>query len=94
MSNLEALRSRDIRSVLVEGGAEIAAALLEACVVDRLVIFQAPLLLGRGSLNAFAGLPAVLVRDAPRLIVLERRAIGDDLMTVYAPAGDGFCSQG
>ena len=90
---LRALRSRDIRSVLVEGGAGIAAALLSAGLVDRLVIFQAPLLLGRGALNAFAALPAALVREAPRFTVLERRAIGDDLMTVYAPTGARFCSQ-
>src|SRR5688500_577159 len=91
---LRELRAREVRSMLVEGGAGIAVALLTACVVDRLVIFQAPLLLGQGSVNAFGGLPAALVQDAPRVTVLERRAIGDDLMTVYAPAGDGFCSQG
>ena len=91
---LRLLREGGIRSVLVEGGAGVATALLSACVVDRLVIFQAPLLLGAGALNAFSGLPAALVRDAPRLTVLERRTIGDDLMTVYAPAGEAFCSQG
>ena len=89
---LRELRSRDIRSLLVEGGAGIAAVLLTACVVDRLVIFQAPLLLGQGSLNAFGGLPAAMVTAAPRLTVVERRAIGDDMMTVYGPAGAGFCS--
>ena len=91
---LRQLRSNGISSVLVEGGAGLAAELLSACVVDRLVIFQAPLLLGGGSLNAFSGLPPALVRDAPRLTVLERRTIGDDLMTVYAPGGEAFCSQG
>ena len=91
---LRRLVDRGIRSVLVEGGAGIAAGLLAACLVDRLVIFQAPLVLGGGSLNAFAELPPALVRDAPRLAVIERKTFGDDLMTVYAPAGDGFCSQG
>ena len=91
---LRQLRQRGLRSLLVEGGAGIAAALLSACLVDRLVIFQAPLLLGGGALNAFAGLPSALVREAPRLTVIERRAYGDDLMTVYAPAGDRFCSPG
>ena len=92
-AGLRELRARGIRSMLVEGGAGLAALLLTECVVDRLVIFQAPLLLGGGSLNAFAGLPPALVPDAPRLKVLERRTIGDDLMTVYAPTGAGFCSQ-
>lgn len=91
---LKALRARGIRSVLVEGGAGISSALLSGGLVDRLVIFQAPVLLGSGSLNGFAALPSMLVRDAPRLAILERRTFGDDLMTVYGPAGEGFCSQG
>ena len=91
---LRSLRARGIRSLLVEGGAGIAAALLTANLVDRLVIFQAPVLLGRGALSAFGGLPPALVTDAPRLQVIERRIFGEDTMTVYGPAGDGFCSQG
>ena len=91
---LRALRAKDVRSMLVEGGAGIASALLAAGLVDRLVIFQAPVLLGVGSLNGFAALPPTLVRDARRLRILDRRTFGDDLMTVYGPAGDGFCSPG
>ena len=93
-SGLQALRGKGVRSVLVEGGAGLSAALLSASLVDRLVIFQAPVLLGAGALNGFGGLPPMLVRSAPRLRVLERRTFGDDLMTVYGSAGDSFCSPG
>lgn len=81
---LVALRRRGVRSLLVEGGAGLAGALLEAALVDRLVIFQAPVILGQGALNAFARAPAHLVAGAPRLPILERRLLGDDLMTVFA----------
>lgn len=81
---LRTLREREIRSLLVEGGAGLAGALLEAAVVDRLVIFQAPLVLGKGAVNAFARAPASRVASASRLPILTRRALGDDLMTVYA----------
>ncbi|MBI1808845.1 MAG: bifunctional diaminohydroxyphosphoribosylaminopyrimidine deaminase/5-amino-6-(5-phosphoribosylamino)uracil reductase RibD [Gemmatimonadetes bacterium] len=76
---LEALAARGIRSLFVEGGAELSKALLAAGLVDRLIIFQAPVLLGPGALPAFAGAP-----PAERFRVVERREFGDDLMTVYA----------
>ena len=81
---LRTLARVGVRSMFIEGGAELAGALLTEGLVDRLVIFQAPIVLGAGALNAFATAPPALVSDAPRLDVLERRAFGTDLMTVYA----------
>lgn len=81
---LEALRAAGVRSLLVEGGAGLAGSLLEAAVVDRLVIFQAPIVLGQGALHAFSRAPAATVDAAERLPVVERRVLGDDVMTVYA----------
>jgi len=81
---LQALRARGIRALMVEGGARLAGALLTAAAVDRLVIFQAPCVLGAGALGAFAFAPARTPTDAFRLPVIERRTLDDDLMTVYA----------
>jgi diaminohydroxyphosphoribosylaminopyrimidine deaminase/5-amino-6-(5-phosphoribosylamino)uracil reductase len=81
---LRALRARGIQSLLVEGGAGIASALMDAGLVDRLVIFQAPIVLGAGSLQVFARAASRTVRDAPRFPVLRRQEFGDDLMTTYA----------
>ncbi|MBA3891101.1 MAG: bifunctional diaminohydroxyphosphoribosylaminopyrimidine deaminase/5-amino-6-(5-phosphoribosylamino)uracil reductase RibD [Gemmatimonadaceae bacterium] len=83
-AGLTALKERGIQSLLVEGGAAVAGALLEAAVVDRLVIFQAPIVLGQGAINAFSRAPASQVTTTARLPVVERRTLGDDLMTVYA----------
>jgi diaminohydroxyphosphoribosylaminopyrimidine deaminase/5-amino-6-(5-phosphoribosylamino)uracil reductase len=82
---LLALRERGVRSLLVEGGAKLAAALVEGALVDRLVIFRAPLVLGAGSLNAFGTAAAVRAAEAPRWRLVESRRFGDDEMTVYAP---------
>ena len=78
------LRSRGVRSLLVEGGARLAGALLERTLVDRLIIFRAPIVLGAGALGGFAHAPPIAVRGAPRLREIARRALGDDLMSVYA----------
>jgi diaminohydroxyphosphoribosylaminopyrimidine deaminase/5-amino-6-(5-phosphoribosylamino)uracil reductase len=85
-AHLVALRTDGIRHVFVEGGAGIAGALLSAGWVDRLIIFQAPVLLGSGALSAFGTL-ASPAEGPVRWRVVERRAFGDDLMSVYASPG-------
>ena len=82
---LRVLRDMEIRSMLVEGGAELSGALLAEALVDRMIIFQAPVVLGAGARSAFAHVPSYAMPDAPRWRVVGRRSIGQDLMTVYAP---------
>lgn len=82
---LRALKGRGIHAMLVEGGAGLAGSLLREALVDRLVIFRAPLLLGAGGLPAFGALPAATVEAAPRWRPVRSVWFGDDEMTVYAP---------
>jgi diaminohydroxyphosphoribosylaminopyrimidine deaminase/5-amino-6-(5-phosphoribosylamino)uracil reductase len=81
---MRALRQKGIRSVLVEGGAGITGALLGANLVDRLIIFQAPVLLGAGSLPGFESAPTMAAPGARRYPIVRRAELDDDLMTVYA----------
>lgn len=81
---LKKLKTRGVNSLMVEGGAGLAASFLGAGFVDRLVIFQAPIILGDGSLNAFSGIAAQLIDEAPRFRVIQSETIGDDIMTTYA----------
>lgn len=82
---LRALRQREVGSLLVEGGAGIAGALLNHSVVDRLVIFRAPVVLGAGALGAFSCASPAAVTAARRWRVVEHRNVGDDTLTIYAP---------
>ena len=82
---LRALKGRGIHSMLVEGGATMASSLLTDALVDRLIIFRAPLLLGAGGVAAFGGLPASTLEGAARWRVVRSARFGDDEMTVYAP---------
>jgi diaminohydroxyphosphoribosylaminopyrimidine deaminase/5-amino-6-(5-phosphoribosylamino)uracil reductase len=84
----ESLKKRGVRALLVEGGAKLAGALLGESLVDRLVIFQSPRLLGAGATGAFAFAPPQTATDAPKLPVIARRAFDDDLMTVYQCSRD------
>lgn len=87
-SALGQLRLDGIEHLLVEGGAVLASAFMEAGFVDRLITFQAPVILGEGALPAFVALPARAADTAPRLRVVTRREYGADLMTIYAVSGD------
>jgi diaminohydroxyphosphoribosylaminopyrimidine deaminase/5-amino-6-(5-phosphoribosylamino)uracil reductase len=89
---LEELARRNVRSLLVEGGARLAGAFLERALVDRLIIFRGAVLLGRGAQGAFTHVPSMPIAGAPRFRVLEQRALGDDTMTTYALRSE--CSRG
>ena len=79
---LASLRVAGIGSILVEGGGRLAGALIEAGMVDRFYWIQSPLLLGAGGVPAFAGLPDAALPSAPRWVVAERRALGEDTLLV------------
>ena len=86
------LAADGIRAILVEGGARLAASLLEQGMVDRLVIFQAPVVLGAGALNPFASLSSSAAAALGHLRVIERVTLGSDLKTTFA-LGAASCSQ-
>ena len=85
---LTCLRARGVTHLLVEGGATLASAFMAAGFVDRLITFQAPVLLGAGALAAFTSLPAQNADTAPRYRVVSRKTLGSDLMTTYAVSGE------
>ena len=83
-SGLRELRAEGVRSLLVEGGAALASAVLAGGLAHRLTIFQAPVTLGPKALYAFENLPEAMLGELERLPVLERRAFGRDVMTTFA----------
>jgi diaminohydroxyphosphoribosylaminopyrimidine deaminase/5-amino-6-(5-phosphoribosylamino)uracil reductase len=75
---LHALGADGVRSLLLEGGPTLASSFLAADLVDKLLVFVAPTLAGRGA-GAVAALPEPL-----RLNHLSSEAVGDDvLLTAY-----------
>jgi diaminohydroxyphosphoribosylaminopyrimidine deaminase / 5-amino-6-(5-phosphoribosylamino)uracil reductase len=74
------LHRREVRAVLVEGGAQVHGAFLEAGLVDAVAIFVAPALLGgREAPSAIAG-PGRPLPEALRLADLSVRTVGPDLL--------------
>lgn len=77
---LARLAVEGIGTLLVEGGGVLAAALLRAGLVDDLVWFAAPLLLGADARPAVGPLALARLAGAPRLADPRVRRIGADLL--------------
>jgi diaminohydroxyphosphoribosylaminopyrimidine deaminase / 5-amino-6-(5-phosphoribosylamino)uracil reductase len=82
-AGLAALGERGITRLLVEGGAALAAALLRVRLVDRLVWFHAPLLIGGDGFPAIAGLSLATLADAPGFERISTEAVGGDVLTIF-----------
>lgn len=80
-ATMDALGQAGLQSLLVEGGGLLNHALLQAGLVDRLMLFVAPLLLGgNDGKPLFAGAGSARLGEALRLDELQISRIGDDLL--------------
>jgi diaminohydroxyphosphoribosylaminopyrimidine deaminase / 5-amino-6-(5-phosphoribosylamino)uracil reductase len=80
---LAALAERGVTRLLVEGGAQLAAALLHAHLVDRLAWVHAPLLIGGDGIPAIAALGLDRLAAAPGFERLSAVRVGDDMLTTF-----------
>lgn len=80
---LAALAQRNITSVLIEGGGQVAASFLRAGLVNRLEWFRAPILLGAEGRPCVAGLALAKLAYAPKFRRLSAEPVGDDLWERY-----------
>jgi diaminohydroxyphosphoribosylaminopyrimidine deaminase/5-amino-6-(5-phosphoribosylamino)uracil reductase len=68
----------------LEGGPTLAAAFLRAGVVDRVIAYIAPMLLGGGR-SAVGDLGIATIADALRLSVVDVTRLGDDVRLTMQP---------
>jgi diaminohydroxyphosphoribosylaminopyrimidine deaminase/5-amino-6-(5-phosphoribosylamino)uracil reductase len=72
-----------ITSLLIEGGAQVAASALAADIVDKVVLFYAPKLLGGDDgTPMFRGQGAAWMKDALTLRDLTVERVGEDILVV------------
>jgi diaminohydroxyphosphoribosylaminopyrimidine deaminase/5-amino-6-(5-phosphoribosylamino)uracil reductase len=80
-SALDELGSRDIQSLLLEGGPHLTGAFLEAGEIDELRVFVAPLVAGgREARTAIEGLGTGPIAGAARALSTEMERIDDDML--------------
>jgi len=83
---LRDLARREVNDVHVEAGACLNGALLRAGLVDELLLYLAPLLLGEGAPVAALG-PLAAISQGPRWEFGPPRRVGCDLRLVARPPG-------
>ncbi len=77
---LSELGRRGVTSVLLEGGATLAAAALRGRLVDSVVLFLAPMIIGGDGLPLVGSLGVRSLSQAPRLGRLRVESVGADLL--------------
>ena len=80
---LRLLGERGLTRLLVEGGGRLAASLLRAGLVDRLVWLHAPLLLGGDGVPSVNALGLDALAEAPGFDLLSSERVGPDLLSTY-----------
>lgn len=79
------LGRRSIRSLLVEGGGRVHGAFFAAHAWNRMLLYQAPRLLGDAARPVLAGVAWPTVRNAPAPVVEGRKVLGPDLLWILRP---------
>ncbi len=74
-----------IRSILVEGGAEVFSAFIRARLADRLDVFTGPKIIGQGR-GSFSALRPLHLTDAHRFHVEDVHQMGGDVYMIMRPA--------
>jgi diaminohydroxyphosphoribosylaminopyrimidine deaminase/5-amino-6-(5-phosphoribosylamino)uracil reductase len=83
---LAALAERGFTRVLAEGGAEIAASLVADDLIDEVVIFRAPVVVGPDGVRALAGTALSAIERSPRYALIQTLNVGEDVMRRYLRA--------
>ena len=85
------LGERDVTSVLVEGGGAVLGTLFDLNLVDKVVAFVAPVIIGgMDAVSPVGGVGIADMRDALRLRDVEVRRFGADVAVIGYTGGDGY----
>jgi diaminohydroxyphosphoribosylaminopyrimidine deaminase/5-amino-6-(5-phosphoribosylamino)uracil reductase len=80
---LQALGEAGLTRLLVEGGGQLAAALLRADLVDRIAWFHAPAVMGGDGWPAVQGFGITALDHMPRFARTCATPLGDDMLTEF-----------
>jgi diaminohydroxyphosphoribosylaminopyrimidine deaminase/5-amino-6-(5-phosphoribosylamino)uracil reductase len=77
---LAALGTRGVADLLVEGGATLSATLLQRRLIDKVVVFIAPKIIGGDGINVVAAFGVDTMADALQLYGMTSQSVGEDVM--------------
>jgi diaminohydroxyphosphoribosylaminopyrimidine deaminase / 5-amino-6-(5-phosphoribosylamino)uracil reductase len=83
------LAERECNEVLIEAGPTLSGAWLASGLVDELVVYQAPSVLGSAARPMFEMSALQKLEDRLRFALVESRAVGTDLRLTFRPLSGG-----
>lgn len=87
---VRALGEMNTTSVLIEGGGQLAAGALDSGIVDKVIVFIAPKIVGgESAITAVEGPGAATMADALRLERMTVKKVGGDLLVEAYPCSRG-----
>lgn len=86
---LKLLTAREINEVQIEAGATLAGAFMAAGLVDEILLYVAPVLLGENARPMFDGLGITTMAERHHLRIVESRYIGHDVRLLLQPVHTG-----
>lgn len=84
---MKELGRRKITNILVEGGSRLAASAIKEKVVDRILIFYAPILLGSDGIAMISNIKIKRLKDACHFKTIGIKRIAEDVLMEFMPRG-------
>ncbi|MDP5071079.1 MAG: dihydrofolate reductase family protein, partial [Congregibacter sp.] len=78
------LGARECNEILLESGPTLAGAMLQSGLVDQLIVYMAPVLLGSRA-RPLLDLPLDHMAEAYRLHLVDHRHMGSDQRFIFEP---------
>ncbi|MBS9777153.1 MAG: bifunctional diaminohydroxyphosphoribosylaminopyrimidine deaminase/5-amino-6-(5-phosphoribosylamino)uracil reductase RibD [Gammaproteobacteria bacterium] len=75
--------TQECNTVFVEAGGRFVGALLAENLIDELIIYTAPIIIGDGARPAFSFAATKALQDAHRFTCISSERIGNDIKTIY-----------
>ena len=75
----------EVNDLLVEAGAKLSGTMLERRLLDELVVYQAPVILGAGAVNMMETAAVTDMNDRYELELVDSRRFGQDWRFVFKP---------
>jgi diaminohydroxyphosphoribosylaminopyrimidine deaminase/5-amino-6-(5-phosphoribosylamino)uracil reductase len=88
LAALETLGSHGVLQAMIEGGPTLHGALFQRELVDRIVAYVAPTVLGRDARPGFEWPGPATITDATRWRLTAARQLDDDVRLDYVPTGE------
>ena len=79
---LKELGKHELNSILVEGGSKIFTSFIQEDLVDELILYISPKILGKESIDSISIEPPIILSGAKKFKIYDSMLVGDDIKII------------